>query len=397
MSETKTGVKIPVGWLRLDRGVKTLPGDWWWNHGIQQWCVVGRSMHVRDQYIIIRRCRYKVGEEVIVWKPSGYSPEFERGTAIIERVYASDHRGVQQVQLKKTGQSVMDSILTSCSSDILAPTFSTLTDRDSAPQMWDESDIINKIDPTNDPNVAPYLASEAIDEALQQAELTEEPQADHIADADKMVEMPVIKKFLTTAPYIDRERISDTVESYARIVRSDNDFAWTIFCNLAMMANDAGAPIAEANERSADLMKNWFGVEIRECELWQKAKPQADHSADANTIVELPDVKQSLTTEPPDGWRWLEVGEALRHGDTTNTIVNEMPESWVGSKCVNEYFALRRNRFEVGEKVVLRDSDVVWEAKKIVEGRLYESKTLPAKHSTFAIGNKLAPYIEETK
>lgn len=198
MSETKTDVKIPVGWLRLDRGVATLPGDWWWNHGIQQWCVVGRSMHVRDQYIIIRRCRYKVGEEVIVWKPSGYSPEFECGTAIIKRVYASDHRGVQQVQLKKTGQSVVDSILTACSSDILAPTFSTLTDRDSAPQMWDESDIINKIDPTNDPNVAPYLATETLGEALEKAELTEEPQADHIADADKMVDEPVVKQSLTT-------------------------------------------------------------------------------------------------------------------------------------------------------------------------------------------------------
>jgi len=198
MSETKTGVKIPVGWLRLDRGVKTLPGDWWWNQGIQQWCVVGRSMLVRDQYIIIRRCRYEVGEEVIVWKPSGYSPEFERGTAIIERVYASDHRGVQQVELKKTGQSVMDSILTSCSSDILAPTFSILANRDFAPQIWDESDIINKIDPTNDPNVAPYLASETIDEALQQAKLTEEPEADHSADGNKMVEMQVIKQSLTT-------------------------------------------------------------------------------------------------------------------------------------------------------------------------------------------------------
>ena len=196
MSETKTGVKIPVGWLRLDRGVTTLPGDWYWD-GFK-WMPVCRRKSVSDSPMVIRRCRYRVGERVVVWKSSGYSPELQVGLATIKRVYASDHRGVQSVSLLPTGQPSRDSGLNSCNSDILAPVLPIWSDFGPVPDEWEAQDIINKIDPTNDPNVAPYLASETIDEALQQAELTEEPQADHSADADKMVEIPVIKQSLTT-------------------------------------------------------------------------------------------------------------------------------------------------------------------------------------------------------
>ena len=41
------------------------------------------------------------------------------------------------------------------------------------------------------------LQIQRLSRKLQQAELTEEPQADHSADADKMVEMPVVKQPLT--------------------------------------------------------------------------------------------------------------------------------------------------------------------------------------------------------
>lgn len=195
MSETKIGVKIPVGWLRLDRGVTTLPGDWIWENS--EWVPVCIRRPVRHLDFVIRRCRYRVGEKVFVFKTSGYLPELECGTAIIEKVLASDHRGVQQVALKKTGKTT-DSILTACESSILAPVFAIWGDLGHAPDEWEAKDIINTIDPTNDPNVAPYLASETIDEALQQAELTKAPQSDHSADADKMVETPVIKESLTS-------------------------------------------------------------------------------------------------------------------------------------------------------------------------------------------------------
>lgn len=175
MSETKTGVKIPVGWLRLDRGVTTLPGDWYWENS--EWVPVCIRRPVRHLDFVIRRCRYRVGEKVFVFKTSGYLPKLECGTAIIDKVLASDHRGVQQVTLKKTGKTT-DSILTACESSILAPVFAIWGDLGHAPGKWGARDIINTIDPTNDPNVAPYLASETIDEALQQAELTEAPQSE---------------------------------------------------------------------------------------------------------------------------------------------------------------------------------------------------------------------------
>lgn len=163
MSETKTGVKIPVGWLRLDRGVTTLPGDWYWD-GFK-WMPVCRRKSVSDSPMVIRRCRYRVGERVVVWKLSGYSPEVQVGLATIKRVYASDHRGVQSVSLLPTGQPSRDSGLNSCNSDILAPVLPIWSDFRSVPDEWEAQDIINKIDPTNDPNVAPYLASETIYEA----------------------------------------------------------------------------------------------------------------------------------------------------------------------------------------------------------------------------------------
>lgn len=105
-----------------------------------------------------------------------------------------------------------------------------------------------------------------------------------------------------------------------------------------------------------------------------------------------PVIKQSSTTEPPDGWRWLEVGKVFRKGDTTNTI-EPIPEHWVGTQCVVKHVALRRNRFEVGEKVVDCRSGVVFTVQHFnkthrmvfVDG---VSDEIESRH--------FAPYIEET-
>jgi hypothetical protein len=332
-------------------------------------------------------------------------------------------------------------------------------------------------------------------------------------------------------------RTDDPIESYAKTVRSDNDFAWTIFCNLAMMAKDAGAPIEKANERSADLMKHWFGVDVRENELWSKsasshaeqASTCVDHSAEERWIVggqwtpkigdwvrinkpksvddflsiwmpgmdqydgqivevkeidgdsiinddwayigksiihdELaflfdwleraeqpkaplnsetipqghrklkdasieprklgdlrwsvsekryveitvdeigyanrdnwaacrkvePVVKDCLTPEPPDGWRWLEVGEVIRKGDIDKSM-QSITNWWVGEACRYKHDLLRRNRFGVGEKVV--DCRTGW---------LFRVQHLNEKHSIVFVdgvsngveSKHLAPYIEE--
>lgn len=198
MSETKTDVKIPVGWLRLDRDLGTLPGDWYWSSKKQRWRIVCRFTPVLGDSIVIRRCRYTVGETVYVWKSSGFDPELDLGTAVIARVFASDHRGVQQVALKKTGNPRIDSILTACASDILAPVFPIMSGLGSVPQEWDESAIAPF---GNDPNEAmqtetvvdvPDLSTMGV-EIVSEIEppvvktVAEEPQPDHIADADKMV------------------------------------------------------------------------------------------------------------------------------------------------------------------------------------------------------------------
>lgn len=108
-----------------------------------------------------------------------------------------------------------------------------------------------------------------------------------------------------------------------------------------------------------------------------------------------PVIKQSSTTEPPDGWRWIEVGETLRRGDTTNTI-DEIPETCIDTKCVVKHFALRRNRFEVGEKVVHINGI---HACVVVECDHEKNRyTITYNGSEYAYESEwLAPYIEDAK
>ena len=106
-----------------------------------------------------------------------------------------------------------------------------------------------------------------------------------------------------------------------------------------------------------------------------------------------PVIKQSSTTETPDGWRWIEIGETLRRGDTTNTI-DEIPEDWIGIKCAVKHNLLRRNKFEVGEKVVRVFNGVVYKVIRILSmGYQLESEFCA---EVILHGKDLAPYIEET-
>lgn len=47
----------------------------------------------------------------------------------------------------------------------------------------------------------------------------------------------------------------------SRAMRKDIDYAWSWHCNIAMVAQDAGAPWEEANKRTSDFMKRAFGVD----------------------------------------------------------------------------------------------------------------------------------------
>ena len=101
--------------------------------------------------------------------------------------------------------------------------------------------------------------------------------------------------------------------------------------------------------------------------------------------------------KPPEGWRWLEVGETLQRGDTTNTI-EEIPEDWIGIKCAVKHNLLRRNRFEVGEKVVVTtepETADIFRVKKHTNDELVLVFCDGIPFQFFA--DHLAPYIEEAK
>lgn len=109
--------------------------------------------------------------------------------------------------------------------------------------------------------------------------------------------------------------------------------------------------------------------------------------------IDVETLKQS--PQLPDGWRWLEVGGVFRKGDTTNTI-EPISEHWVGTQCVVKHVALRRNRFEVGEKVVRVFRECVYEITAILDMGCYEMQT-PSDYKIRLYAIDLAPYIEETK
>ena len=111
-----------------------------------------------------------------------------------------------------------------------------------------------------------------------------------------------------------------------------------------------------------------------------------------------PVVKQSSTTEPPDGWRALQNGELLRNGDKrwNNYISWDLESQYIGINASNAFTTkfIRRNRFEVGEKVVAKDSNEIWEVDSIVNG-VYQLRNGSVFFASFP--EHLAPYIEEAK
>ena len=110
-----------------------------------------------------------------------------------------------------------------------------------------------------------------------------------------------------------------------------------------------------------------------------------------------PVIKQSSTTEPPDGWRWLEVGEVIRKGDRYFKDHEwRGHDLWVGGKIrETDRPSVRRNRFGVGEKVVRDFSECVYEITAILDRGCYEMQT-PSGYKIRLYAKDLAPYIEET-
>lgn len=133
----------------------------------------------------------------------------------------------------------------------------------------------------------------------------------------------------------------------------------------------------------------------------RKAKWYLDRLIDSFDEIEAEqlatvEVTGEVTGEvkPPDGWRWLEVGEVIREGDTDTSML-PIPRWWIGEVCGYNHDLLRRNRFEVGEKVV-DFCGQVWEVEYIFDtGNRYRLKHKEVRDERY--GNSLAPYFEDAK
>ena len=55
----------------------------------------------------------------------------------------------------------------------------------------------------------------------------------------------------------------EALAALSKAMQEDPEYAWSWHCNIAMMAQDAGALHRTANERAADFMKLAFSVDIR--------------------------------------------------------------------------------------------------------------------------------------
>ena len=68
--------------------------------------------------------------------------------------------------------------------------------------------------------------------------------------------------------------VLDAVETLKKEMQSDEHYAWSWHCNLAMMAYDAGAFHKEANIQAAIFMDTCFGVDTSEIEAYKNIMKQ---------------------------------------------------------------------------------------------------------------------------
>jgi hypothetical protein len=69
------------------------------------------------------------------------------------------------------------------------------------------------------------------------------------------------------------DNVAEALETLSKAMQNDLDFAWSWHCNIAMTAQDSGAPHKEANERTADFMARAFGVNVRDTSMYKALIP----------------------------------------------------------------------------------------------------------------------------
>ena len=130
--------------------------------------------------------------------------------------------------------------------------------------------------------------------------------------------------------------------------------------------------------------------------VWVDEKSPFDGRRSSDKILEVAVEVTGEVKNPigcPDGWRWLERGELIRNGDKP-VKGDAIPLLWIGTPCCGEEFILRRNRFEVGEKVVDCRTGLV----RTVQGTDRQYSIVFLRGFPNGIESKhLAPCIEDTK
>ncbi len=87
----------------------------------------------------------------------------------------------------------------------------------------------------------------------------------HISCADT-------QKILIDAITADERSCADAIKVLSDAMKADDQVARNWHCNLAMMAQDAGASYRQANLRAANFMKNCFGVDVSHLIVFSQTK-----------------------------------------------------------------------------------------------------------------------------
>lgn len=74
-------------------------------------------------------------------------------------------------------------------------------------------------------------------------------------------------------------------------IREDDDYAWTWFCNIAMLMQDEGVEARRANERAAGFMLNTFRCDVKRMPMW---KVQLSNNMKCPPRPEVADVADSI-------------------------------------------------------------------------------------------------------
>lgn len=126
-------------------------------------------------------------------------------------------------------------------------------------------------------------------------------------------------------------------------------------------------------------------------------KPKSVSKAEAPEATGEVTEGVAVEVKPPDGWRFLERGEVIRKGDILfeNGQKQALGPMMIGQTCQKHWRpVIRRNRFEVGEKVIDCRGNVAFRVQHFDQEHLI---VFVDGVSNGIESRYLAPYIEETK